>query len=338
MFSAAARSSAQLIRAHPLRASSFLSRLAAPSRSYATETQEAANINEALARTTALFKTYKPITPGIRHLRRPLNDHLWKGRSIKALTLPLRRKGGRNNTGRIVVRHRGGGHKRRLRLVDFMRMDSGPQDVIRIEYDPGRSAHIALIRSRDPMANEGRRYSYILAPEGLRAGDVVQSFRQGVPAGIVPGFDGTINNTVAKAEDDADNRQASTQSLIIGLLRAATVQTGNVLPLSLIPPGTPIHCLSLFPDRRMTLVRSAGTSATVVTHEDDGKYTQVQLQSGEVRRVLQSCFATIGKVSNPLWRNRSLGKAGRKRWLGRRPHVRGTAMNRYFFYIIQTIL
>ena len=310
-------------------ASPLIPRIRNPSiRTYATEVQEASSINEALARTTALFKTYKPITPGIRHLRRPLNDHLWKGRPIKALTIPLRKKGGRNNPGRIVVRHRGGGHKRRLRTVDFMRTDPGPQDVIRIEYDPGRSAHIALIRSRDAMANNGMRYSYILAPEGLRAGDVVQSFRNGVPAGIVPGFDGNLEGPMQTTGDEDSSRQASTQSLIIGLLRAATVQTGNVLPLRLIPPGTPIHCISLFPERRMNLVRSAGTSALVVTHEEDGKYTQVQLQSGEVRLVLQSCCATIGKVSNPLWRNRSLGKAGRKRWLGRRPHVRGTAMNR----------
>lgn len=161
---AAARTSAQLLRARPLLSTSSLLRPTASTiRSYASEVQEAKSINEALARTTALYKTYKPITPGIRHLRRPINDHLWKGRPIKALTMPLRKKGGRNNTGRIVVRHRGGGHKRRLRTVDFMRTDSGPQDVIRIEYDPGRSAHIALIRSRDPMANDEMRYNYILA-------------------------------------------------------------------------------------------------------------------------------------------------------------------------------
>jgi ribosomal protein L2 len=300
------------------------------SRFYATEVQSrSSDINAALSRTTALFKTYKPVSPGIRHLKRPINDHLWKGRPIQALTSPLRRKGGRNNHGRIVVRHIGGGHKRRLRLVDFMRVDEGPQDVVRIEYDPGRSAHIALLRSREPNANNGLRYSYILAPEGLRSGDVVQSFRNGVPAGIVPGFDGNLNTSIVSDEDGGSAAQTSTQSLMIGLLRAATVRTGNVLPLKLIPPGTPIHCVSLFPERKMNLVRSAGTFATVVVHEDNGKYTQVKLQSGEVRLVLQSCCAAIGKVSNPLWRNRNLGKAGRSRWLGRRPHVRGTAMNRY---------
>ncbi|THH11601.1 hypothetical protein EW145_g555 [Phellinidium pouzarii] len=324
MFSTAARAGVQLFKAC---SRSSLSRPAGVIvRRYATEAQPG-DINDALARTTALFKTYKPISPGIRHLRRPINDQLWKGRPIKALTIPLRRKGGRNNQGRIVVRHIGGGHKRRLRTIDFMRTEVGPHDVVRIEYDPGRSGHIALLRGRDPMSNNGMRYSYILAPEGLRAGDVVQSFRAGVPAGIVPGFDGNLNVAMGLNDDGSPADQTSTQSLTIGLLRAATVRSGNVLPLKLIPPGTPIHCISLFPERKMGLVRSAGTFATVLTHENS-KYTQVKLQSGEVRRVLQSCCATIGKVSNPLWRNRSLGKAGRSRWLGRRPHVRGAAMNR----------
>ena len=339
MFAAAsaARTGTQLLRAcskqPPLTTRTALSFGSHLTRPYATEVQSSsATINEALARTSALFKTYKPVTPGIRHLKRPLNEHLWRGRPIMALTTPLRKKGGRNNTGRIVVRHRGGGHKRRLRNVDFMRLDAGPQDVVRIEYDPGRSGHIALLRSRNANANNGLRYSYILAPEGLRAGDVVQSFRTGVPAGIVPGFDGNLNGPMDGDESSPSSEEVttstSTQSLMIGLLRAATVRPGNVLPLKLIPPGTPIHCISLFPERRMSLVRSAGTFATVVTHEDNGKYTQVKLQSGEVRLVLQSCCATIGKVSNPLHRNRNLGKAGRKRWLGRRPTVRGTAMNR----------
>lgn len=325
MFSAA-RAGVQLLRSCSS-SSTSLSRVAVAGRHYATEAQPTA-INDALVRTSALYKTYKPVSPGIRHLRRPVNDHLWAGRPIKALTIPLRKKGGRNNQGRIVIRHRGGGHKRRLRTLDFMRMDAGPHDVIRIEYDPGRSGHIALLRGRNPDANGGLRFSYILAPEGLRAGDVVQSFRTGVPAGTVPGFDGDLNASLGFSDGNDVAGQTSTQSLTIGLLRAATVRTGNVLPVKLIPPSTPIHCISLFPDRRMGLVRSAGTFATVVTHEDDGKYTQIKMQSGEVRRVLQSCCATIGKVSNPLHRNRSLGKAGRKRWLGRRPHVRGAAMNR----------
>lgn len=325
MFSA--RTGVQLLRACSS-ATSPLSSVAGAARRYATEVQLPSSINDALARNSALFKTYKPVTPGLRHLRRPLNDHLWRGRPIKVLTIPLRKKGGRNNQGRITIRHRGGGHKRRLRTVDFMRTDSGPQDVVRVEYDPGRSGHIALIRSRKANANNGLRYSYILSPEGLRAGDVVQSFRMGIPPGTVPGFDGKLDSSMNVTDNEVSSTKNSTQSLTIGLLRAATVRTGNVLPLKLIPPGTPIHCISLFPERRMTLVRSAGTYAMVVTHEEDGKYSQVKLQSGEVRRVLQTCCATIGKVSNPLHRYRSLGKAGRKRWLGRRPHVRGTAMNR----------
>lgn len=333
MFSAA-RASVRLLRQASSSAPSGAATLRSiPTfRHYATVTDKAPSaINEALARTTSLFKTYKPITPSIRHLRRPINDHLWRGRPIKALTIALRKKGGRNDSGKIVVRHIGGGHKRRLRTVDFMRLDPGPQDVVRIEYDPGRSGHIALVRARDPNANKGLRFSYIVAPEGLRAGDVVESFRTGVPAGIVPGFDGNLDASMGIGE--ASGTSSSTHSLTIGLLRAATVRTGNVLPIKLIPPGTPIHCVSLFPERRMSLVRAAGTYALVVTHENDGKYTQIRLQSGEVRRVLQTCCATIGKVSNPLWRNRNLGKAGRNRWLGRRPHVRGTAMNRYVLQI-----
>ena len=306
------------------------------SRCYAIDAQkQPSEINEALARTSTLFKTYKPITPGIRHLRRPINDHLWKGRPLKELTIPLRKSGGRNNQGRITVRGRGGGHKRRIRTVDFMRTDAGPQDVIRIEYDPGRSAHIALVRARDPEANGGRRFSYILAPEGLRAGHVVESFRNGIPDGLIPGFvDRKDRPSVyqLKAAEEVSEEASSSVSLAIGLLRATTVKPGNTLPLRLIPTGTLIHCISLFPDRPGILVRSAGTYAQVVVHDEKGKYTQVRLQSGEVRKVLQDCSATIGKVSNPLWRYRSLGKAGRSRWLGRRPHVRGVAMNRYVFF------
>lgn len=313
-------------------------------RSYATEVRST-DINEALSRTSALFKTYKPTSPGRRHLRRPINDHLWRGRPIKALTIPLRKTGGRNNTGRITVRGIGGGHKRRLRTVDFMRTDGGPQDVIRIEYDPGRSAHIALIRARNSEANNGLRYSYILAPEGLRAGDVVQSFRNGIPPGTVPGYDGDLTEDIFQKqqqeeevkveEENVEGREqgaivsrSSSLSLIVGLLRAATVRNGNVLPIKLIPPGTQVHCISLRADKPGILVRSAGTFGTVLTHETNGKYTHVSLQSGEVRKVPQTCCATIGRVSNPLWRGRSIGKAGRNRWLGRRPHVRGMAMNR----------
>ncbi|KAH8094663.1 mitochondrial ribosomal protein subunit L2 [Cristinia sonorae] len=304
-------------------------------RKYASEAtiqQAPTEVSAALARTSSLYKTYKPITPGIRHLKRPLNLHLYQGSPLRHLTVPLRKSGGRNNTGRITIRFRGGGHRQRIRLVDFNRHEPGPHDVVRVEYDPGRSAHIALIKSRDPTATGRKMWSYILAPEGLRAGHVVQSFRHGIPDGLVPGFKDSKEVRGKSLENTSSSSQASqttsTASLALGLLRATTIVPGNVLPLRLIPTGTLIHNIALKPDGRAILVRSAGTFATVVQHEDAGKYTHVRLQSGEVRQVLQDCFATIGKVSNPLWKNRNLGKAGRSRWLGRRPHVRGMAMNR----------
>lgn len=308
-----------------------------------TQVQKATttDINQALSRTSSLFKTYKPITPGIRHLKRPINDHLYEGKPVRLLTIPLRKKGGRNSQGRITIRFRGGGHRQRIRIVDFKRAESGPQDVVRIEYDPGRSAHIALVRSQS-QGNSGLRYSYILAPDGLRAGDVVESFSNGIPDGLVPGYvDVKRGKSPFSAAQAADGTAVMTEdtslteamentgaSLALGMLRQLTVKPGNVLPLRLIPPGTAIHCISLLPGGKAILVRSAGTSGMVIGHEDGGRYSHVRLQSGEVRKVLQECCATIGKVSNSLWRNRNLGKAGRNRWLGRRPHVRGMAMNR----------
>jgi len=229
------------------------------------------------------------------------------------------------------VRHRGGGHKRRIRLVDFTRSDPGPHKVVRIEYDPGRSAHIALLYNPSPSVSGWKKWSYILAPENVKAGDVVESFRKGIPAGAVPGFvdskamRGKLLDTGMGSSDD--DGATSTASLALGLLRSRTIKPGNVLPLRLIPTGTIIHCISLHPDKPGILVRAAGTFAQVVAHDETGKYTLVRLQSGEVRKVLQDCCASIGKVSNPLWKNRSLGKAGRARWLGRRPTVRGMAMN-----------
>jgi len=303
---------------------------------YSTEVtleQRPTDVNAALSRTSTLFKTYKPITPGIRHLRRPLNPHLFEGRPLRLLTVALRKKGGRNSKGRITVRSRGGGHRRRIRLVDFMRTEPGPHDVIRIEYDPNRSAHIALIKNRDPNVEGTKKWSYILACEGLRAGNVVESFRTGIPEGLVEGFVDS-KKIRGKALVGDDERAAANASLAIGLLRAKTVKPGNVLPLRLIPTGTIIHSIALNPDGRAILVRSAGSFGQVIVHEDNGRYSQVRLQSGEVRRVLQDCVATIGKVSNPLWKGRSLGKAGRARWLGRRPHVRGVAMNAYVPYFI----
>ncbi|EJD51956.1 ribosomal protein L2 [Auricularia subglabra TFB-10046 SS5] len=256
-----------------------------------------------------LFRRYKPITNSLRHLKRPINDHLYRGRPLRGLTLAKRKKGGRGHRGRITVRWVGGGHRQRIRIVDFMRRAPGFQDVVRIEYDPGRSAHIALLKSRDPAA--AQPFSYIVAPDGLRAGHVVASFRQGIPKDLVPGY-------VAAA---------SAQSLAVSVLRQITVQPGNVVPLRLIPPGTLVHNICLRPNGPAQLVRAAGTFAQIVAHQEVGHYVLVKLQSGEIRKIHARCCATIGKVSNPLHNQRNLGKAGRNRWLGRRPHVRGIAMN-----------
>ncbi|KAF7306807.1 Ribosomal-L2-C domain-containing protein [Mycena indigotica] len=292
-------------------------------------------LEEAMSRTKAVFKTYKPVSPGIRHLRRPLNSHLWQGRPIIQLTVAKRKSGGRNSTGRITVRHRGGGHRQRIRILDYKRDEPGVHDVVRIEYDPNRSAHIALLKNRNPTAVGTKKWSYIIAPEGIRAGDEIQSFRQGIPEGFVPGLDiAKLNNpdtvTTELVEGDAEGvdglEQSSSQSLALGLLRTLTLKPGNVLPLRLIPIGTVIHNIALIPTGPGVLVRSAGSAAQVVNHEET-RYSHVQLQSGEVRKILRDCCATIGRVSNPLWKNRNLGKAGRARWLGRRPSVRGVAMN-----------
>jgi ribosomal protein L2 len=304
-------------------------------RKYATTSDviafDAEDNRHKLVRTDGLFKTFKPITPGIRHLKQPLNDHLWRGSPVRQLTVAQRKTGGRNNHGRITVRGRGGGHKRRIRLVDFYRLTPGPHDVIRVEYDPGRSAHIALIKSRDPDVSPLKKWSYILAPEGLRAGHVVQSFREGIPDGFVPGFTDLRAKHRLKAIADgtapAVQEDDETASLALGVLRTKTIQPGNVLPLRLLPTGTIVHNISLKPEGRGLLVRSAGSFAMVVAHEEGGRYAHVRLQSGEVRKILEDCCATIGKVSNPLWRYRNLAKAGRSRWLGRRPQVRGVAMN-----------
>ncbi|KAF5392332.1 hypothetical protein D9757_001362 [Collybiopsis confluens] len=294
-----------------------------------------------------LFQTYKPVTPALRHLKRPLNPHLYAGRPVRLLTYPLRKNGGRNNTGRITVRHRGGGHKQRIRIVDWKREEGGIWDVIRIEYDPGRSAHLALIRRRpvleanapeeEPTVNEplGPGWAYILATQGMRAGDSLQSFRSGIPPDLVPGLNLNLASSKSKSQSHNDADADNSSSLALGIFRALTLKSGNVLPLALIPPGTVVHNITLTPTGPARLVRSAGTSALVVSHEKADQsaspnptlYTQVRLASGEIRRILQGAFATIGTVSNPLWKHRSLGKAGRSRWLGWRPAVRGVAMN-----------
>ncbi|KAG6867214.1 hypothetical protein C0993_005590, partial [Termitomyces sp. T159_Od127] len=291
------------------------------------------DIKKTLSRSTELFKTYKPITPGIRHLRRPLNLHIYEGRPVRALTIAKRKNGGRNSYGRITVRHRGGGHRQRIRTLDFVREEQGVYDVIRIEYDPGRSAHIALVRSRDPKHEGTQRWKYILATDGMRAGDEVQSFRQGIPEGFIPDFDAALKeeekaSEVAGEKSEGQGQKASSaHSLALGILRTMTLKPGNVLQLKLMPPGTVIHNIALKPSGPGILVRAAGSFGQIVSHEDAGRYTHVRLQSGEVRKILSDCCATVGKVSNPLWKGRSLGKAGRARWLGRRPSVRGVAMN-----------
>ncbi|GFF25393.1 50S ribosomal protein L2 [Aspergillus udagawae] len=282
-----------------------------------------------------LLRSYKPRTPGIRHLRRPVNDHLWKGRPVHKLTFPKRGqgKGGRNNTGRVTVRHRGGGHKRRIRIVDFARTAPGPHLVERIEHDPGRSAHIALVRSQ-----ETQKLSYILAAEGMRAGDVVQSYMSGIPEDLWKSMGGTVDP---------------------GVLAARTAWRGNCLPLHMIPVGTLIFNVGLRPGKGGQLCRSAGTYATVISKGSDTKtranevetqedgtevqkplsqrekqkqeriaqHVTIRLQSGEVRLIHKDCCATVGVASNPNHQYRQLGKAGRSRWLNIRPTVRGLAMN-----------
>ncbi len=224
------------------------------------------------------LKSYKPTTPGQRQLVIVDRSDLWKGKPEKSLTEGLRSQGGRNSTGRVTVRFRGGGHKRRYRLIDFKRNKFDvPATVERLEYDPNRSAFIALVRYEDGQL------SYILAPQRLAAGD----------------------------------------QIIAG--QKADIKPGNALPLKNIPVGTIIHNVEMKAGKGGQLARSAGTYVQLVG-KDQG-YAQLRLSSGELRMVRGECMATIGAVSNPDQQNVSLGKAGRSRWLGRRPHVRGVAMN-----------
>ncbi|KAI9794689.1 MAG: hypothetical protein M1833_007405 [Piccolia ochrophora] len=253
-------------------------------------------------------RSYKPQTPGLRHLRRPINDHLWKGKPHRKLTLAKKGqgKGGRNHSGQITVRHRGGGHKRRIRIVDFSRTTAGKHVVDRIERDPGRSAHLALLTHE----TSGEK-SYIVAAEGMRAGNTVESYRAGIPEDLMSTMGGTIDP---------------------GILAARTAWRGNCLPLHMIPIGTLVFNVGSAPERGAVFCRSAGTFATVVAKDDENKrggpkYVTVKLQSGEVRRVSKDACATVGVASNPNHQHRQLGKAGRSRWLGIRPTVRGLAMN-----------
>jgi ribosomal protein L2 len=253
------------------------------------------------------MRTYKPRTPGVRHLRRAINDHLWKGRPFLPLTFAKKGhgKGGRNNSGRVTVRHRGGGHKRRIRTVDFERMTPGRHLVERIEHDPGRTAHIALLTEEAT----GRK-SYIVAAEGMRAGDYVQSYRSGIPKELLDSMGGVVDP---------------------GVLAAKTAWRGNCLPLHMVPVGTQVYCVGSAKTRGAVFCRSAGTYAVVISKDDDGsgrdRYVNIRLQSGEIRKVSRDACATIGVASNPHYQYEQLGKAGRSRWLNIRPTVRGLAMN-----------
>jgi len=224
------------------------------------------------------IKTFRPTSPGRRQMTVLTADELSPVKREKRLLEYIKGTGGRNNQGRLSVRHHGGGHKRLYRRIDFKRDKAGiPARVHSVEYDPNRSARIALLY----YADGDKRY--ILAPEGLRVGDRLQSGAE------------------------------------------AEVRAGNALPLSQIPTGTLVHNVELKPGRGGQLIRSAGASAQVMGRE--GLYVQLRLKSGEMRKVLAACQATVGQVGNTDHENITIGKAGRQRWKGRRPHVRGVAMN-----------
>ena len=223
------------------------------------------------------LKSYNPTSPGVRSMVRPTFEEITTDKPQKSLVVRLKKNAGRNSRGVVTVRHRGGGSKRKLRLIDFKRDKIGVVGKIaEIEYDPNRTARIALIY----YADGDKRY--ILAPLGLNVNDTVE--------------------TGEKAE----------------------VKVGNTLPLSAIPSGTLIHCLELEPGKGAQLARSAGAGAQLIDKED--KYALIRLPSGEVRRFMISCMATIGQIGNVEHRSEVIGKAGRSRWLGRRPEVRGSAM------------
>lgn len=224
------------------------------------------------------IKKFKPTSPGVRFMTVSTFEEITKKEPEKSLVEILKKKAGRNIQGRITARHRGGGHKRKYRIIDFKRDKDGvPAKVAAIEYDPNRSARIALLHYMD---GEKR---YILAPVGLKVGDIVES---GPNADIKP---------------------------------------GNALPLSHIPVGTIVHNVELYPGKGGQLARAAGAAAQVMAKENG--FATLRLPSGEMRMVPEECRATVGQVGNLEHENITLGKAGRSRWLGRRPHVRGSAMN-----------
>jgi len=224
------------------------------------------------------IKTLKPTTPGRRNMSRSDFAGITRSKPEKSLLKPLKKTGGRNNHGHTTARFRGGGHKRRYRVIDFKREKDGvPAEVVSIEYDPNRSARIALVQYED---GEKR---YILAPQGLEVGQQIVS------------------------APDAEPR------------------TGNCLSLRRVPLGLFVHNIELKPGKGGQIIRSAGSGAQVSARE--GRYVHVILPSGEIRRIPGQCRCTIGRVSNADHQNVKVGKAGRARWLGRRPHVRGTAQN-----------
>ena len=223
-------------------------------------------------------RKYKPTSAGRRNMSVSTFEEITKKDPEKSLLKPLRKSGGRNNRGRITTRHRGGGHKRHYRIIDFKRNKHGvPAKVASIEYDPNRSSRIALLHYAD---GEKR---YIIAPLGLSVGDRVMSGPE------------------------------------------AEIRVGNALPLRLIPLGTQVHNVELQIGRGGVMVRSAGASAQLMAKE--GEYATLRMPSGEMRMIHIECLATIGQVGNLDHQNIRIGKAGRKRWLGRRPEVRGAAMN-----------
>ncbi len=220
----------------------------------------------------------KPTSPGRRFVVKVVNPELHKGKPHKGLIAKKSKTGGRNNAGRITSRHRGGGHKQHYRVIDFKRNKDGvPAVVERLEYDPNRTANLALLKYAD-----GER-RYIIAPRGVKEGDQLMS--------------GT----------------------------SAPIRSGNAMALRNIPVGSVIHCVELKPGKGAQLVRSAGSSCQLVARE--GTYATLRMRSGEMRRVLAECRATLGEVGNSEHNLRSLGKAGAKRWRGVRPTVRGVAMN-----------
>ena len=224
------------------------------------------------------IKSFKPTSPGRRQMTVSTFEEITATQPEKSLLAPLYKKAGRNNQGKITVRHRGGGHKRKYRIIDFKRTKDGiPGRVATIEYDPNRTANIALLHYAD---GEKR---YIIAPQGLKVGDIVESGPQ------------------------------------------ADIKVGNALPLENIPVGTLIHNIELKPGKGGQLVRAAGTEAQLLGKE--GNYVVIRLASGEMRKVLKTCRATIGSVGNKDHELIKIGKAGRSRWLGKRPTVRGLVMN-----------